>query len=124
MEYITSFRTSVQPVNTSARGFTLLEMLVVIFIILILSSTVLVSQSAFNKTIILANTAYDIGLSIRSAAAYGIGSRATTAGFSNAGYGIYFAANTPTQYLLFADTLPPASIPSACHPTPVLGTTA
>ena len=93
-------------------------MLVVLAIILVVSAIVLSSQSAFNRTLTLANTAYDIGLSIRSAETYGIGSR-TASTFSNAGYGVHLASATPGSYVLFADTYPGVTATgSVCNPTP------
>lgn len=90
-------------------------MLVVLAIIVTVTAVVITSQSAFNKTLILANTAYDVALSLRSAQTYGLGSR--TAGITaNAGYGLHFDASTPNTFTLFADTsIAPGG--SACHPT-------
>ena len=90
------------------RGFTLIELLVVFAIIAIISIVVLTSQSTFNKTLVLANTAYDIALALRSAESYGLGSRAfgTTV---NAGYGLHFESGAPGSFKFFADTSPAAS---------------
>lgn len=97
------------------RGFTLVELMVVLTIIVIITVVVLTSQSSFNKTLILANTAYDIALALRSAESYGLGSRAvgTTV---NAGYGLHFQSGTPGSFTLFADTYPSPSTSSVCHP--------
>ncbi len=89
--------------------------MVVLTIIVIITVVVLTSHSSFNKTLILANTAYDIALSLRSAETYGLGSRAvgTTV---NAGYGLHFQSGTPGSFTLFADTYPSPSVSSVCHP--------
>ncbi len=84
-----------------------MEMLVVLAIISILSLVVITGQSSFNRTLILANTAYDIGLSLRDAQTYGIASRGTSGGIFNAGYGVEFSSGSPTSFILFADTYPP-----------------
>jgi len=94
-------------------GFTLVELLVVLAIIVTITSVVLTSQSSFNKTLILANTAYDVALSLRSAATYGLGGRAIS--MSPTGYGMHFELSTPGSFTLFADTYPPPSALS-CHP--------
>ena len=99
------------------RGFTYVELLVVFGIIITISAVVFTSQSNFNKVIILANTAYDIALTIRSAETYGLGGRATNAA-ANVGYGVHFDTSNSRQYKLFADTYP--SLPSSgaftgCH---------
>jgi prepilin-type N-terminal cleavage/methylation domain-containing protein len=101
------------------RGFTLIELMVVLAIIVTITTIALMNQSSFNKTLILANTAYDIALTLRSAQSFGIGSRATTLGTANAGYGLHFQTGTPGSFILFADTnLPNAS---NCHGLPFSG---
>jgi prepilin-type N-terminal cleavage/methylation domain-containing protein len=99
MEPIHLHRTSTQPLTISA-GFTLVELLVVIAIIGVIMTIVLTSQSTFNKTLILKNTAYDIALTLRGAQTYGMNSRSYT---SNVWYGIHFVKNSKT-FQLFADT--------------------
>lgn len=96
-------------------GFTLTELLVVLAIITIITSAVLTSQSSFNKTLILANTAYDIALTIRSAETIGLGSRVTGVS-ANAGYGLSFQKARPGSFTLFSDTYPAPSTTSVCHP--------
>lgn len=98
------------------RGFTLIELMVVLAIIVVITTVVLTNQNSFNKSLILANTSYDIALTLRSAQTYGLSSRA--AGVSaNAGYGLHFQTATPGSFTLFADTYPTASTLSICHPT-------
>ena len=96
------------------RGFTLIELLVVLAIMVIITSVVLTSQSSFNKTLILANTAYDVALTLRSAETYGLGNRVAGT-VANAGYGLDFQKATPGSFTLFADTYPPPSS-TGCHP--------
>lgn len=99
----------------SVRGFTLVELMVVLAIIVTISVVVLASQSSFNKSLVLANTAYDIALTLRSAETFGLGNRAigTTA---NAGYGLEFQKASPNSFTLFADAYPSAASISSCHP--------
>ena len=52
-------------------GFTLVEMVVVLAIITVISGVVLSDQTSFNKTLVLANTAYDIALTVRSVETFG-----------------------------------------------------
>ena len=98
-----------------AKGFTLIELMVVLAIIGVIMSVVLTGQSTFNKTLILQNTAYDIALTLRNAETYGLGSRAASA-ISNSGYGVHFGIGTPGFLTLFADIYPAPSLFS-CHPT-------
>lgn len=98
------------------KGLTLVELMVVMGIIMTLASIALVSQNSFNKSLLVANTAYDIALTLRGAERYGLSTRAEGA-ISNAGYGLHFARSSPTTFTLFADLYPLASISSDCHPT-------
>lgn len=81
----------------------------VLGIIATVTSIALTSQNSFNKTLILANTAYDIALSLRSAESFGLSSRALGSQ-ANAGYGLYFNHGTPSSFLLFADISPATSL--------------
>lgn len=103
----------------TVRGFTITELLVVLAIIAVVSAVVITSQSSFNKSIVLSNTAYDIALSLRSSQSFGLGSRAREVGGAvavNAGYGLYFQSGVP-GFTLFADIIPSSSNASdSCHP--------
>ncbi|MBU0750482.1 prepilin-type N-terminal cleavage/methylation domain-containing protein [Patescibacteria group bacterium] len=89
------------------RGFTLIEMLVVLAIIVIITGIALVGQTSFNRSLILTDTAYNIGLSIREAQSYGLSTRIFS-GIQNAGYGVRFSRITPSEYITFSDILPAA----------------
>ncbi len=88
-------------------------------IITVITGMTITSQGSFNKSLILANTAYDIALSFRSAETYGIGGLVAGT-VSNAGYGLHFNSATPGSFTLFADTDP---VPAAgnCHGLPAGG---
>ncbi|MFZ2501012.1 MAG: type II secretion system protein [Minisyncoccia bacterium] len=103
-----------QPLTVSA-GFTLVELLVVLAIITSITAVVFSSQSTFNKTLILANTAYDVALSLRSVETHGIGGRAISV--YPTGYGIHLDHGAPGSFILFADVYPLPSLASVCHPT-------
>lgn len=89
------------------RGITLIELLVVLAIIVAITTVVLTSQSSFNKTLLLANTAYDIALTLRFAESLGISTLAVGA-TTNAGRGAHFQRGATSSFSLFADTYPPA----------------
>ncbi|MES2931569.1 MAG: prepilin-type N-terminal cleavage/methylation domain-containing protein [Patescibacteria group bacterium] len=89
------------------RGFTLVEMIVVLAIIIIITTIALLGQSSFNRSMVLTDTAYTIAFSVREAQSLGISSR-TFAGTQDAGYGIHFTNLAPTAYKLFADIAPAA----------------
>ena len=93
----------------------MIELLVVLAIIAVVTGIALTSQGSFNKTLVLANTAYDVGLKLRSAQTYGISTRAIGS-VANAGYGVDFNRGTPNTFTFFADsTPPPSSSVYACH---------
>lgn len=103
------------------RGFTLVEMIVVLAIIVIITTIAMLGQSSFNRSMVLTDIAYTIAFSVREAQSLGISSRAF-GGTQDAGYGIHFTNGTPTSYKLFADINPAApgdtSYPLICpgHP--------
>lgn len=88
-----------------SRGFTLVEMLVVLAIIVIVSLIAITGQGNFNRSLILTDTAYTLAFSVREAQSLGLSSRFFK-GFQNAGYGIHLTNAVPTSYSLFADTAP------------------
>lgn len=94
-------------------------MLVVLAIITILTAIILTSQSSFNRTLILDNTAYDIGLTVRSTETYGISSQ-SVGGINNIGYGLDFESSNQNAFVLFGDTYPSLGQgnQSFCHSMP------
>lgn len=110
-----------RPIHTLNAGFTLVELMVVLAIITVISAITLTSQSSFNKSLILANTAYDIALTLRSAQTYGLSSRARAgagAASPNAGYGLHFQTGLAGSFILFADTYPAVGGSPLCHTPP------
>lgn len=85
------------------RGFSLVELLVVVAIMMVLSTVVLARYKSFNSTILLRNLAYEIALSAREAQVLGIsvqGAPSASNPFSHA-YGVHFTPGT--SYTLFRD---------------------
>lgn len=91
-----------------SKGFTLIELMVVLAIIVVITSVVFTNQSTFNKTLILSNTAYDIALTLRSTQTYGLSSRAAGTA-ANVSYGIHLSNTIHNFFLVFADTAPAGS---------------
>lgn len=90
------------------RGFTLVELVVVISIMLVLTSIFLIRQQQFNSSTLLRSLAYSVGLTVRQAQLYGTSIRENVSGAFDAGnaakaYGVYFASASPSSYILFAD---------------------
>jgi prepilin-type N-terminal cleavage/methylation domain-containing protein len=87
------------------KGFTLIEMVVVIGIFGVVSAIVLFNYNQFRSNTILTNMAYEVALSVREAQIYGVsvrGSAGNSPSFSKP-YGIYIPNGETNQYLLFAD---------------------
>lgn len=89
-------------------GFTLIEMLVVIGIIVVISGIIFANNVRFGGVVQLQNLAYDIALSIRQAQVYGISvQRFQQSTTFAAAYGVHFQASSPNTFVLFGDVNTP-----------------
>jgi prepilin-type N-terminal cleavage/methylation domain-containing protein len=115
MEPSFNFFGAVPPVATTAhKGFTLVEMLVVLAIIIVITAIVITGQSTYNQTLLLTDTSYTVAYSMRQAQSLGLASRGINS-ISNAGYGVHFGGTT--GYIVFADTGPTTkSLPQSVCP--------
>ena len=93
----------------SETGFSLIEMIVSISIILIITSVVLVRQSAFTSTVLLKNLAYGVALSVREVQTAAVSVRGRN-GIFDVPYGIHFDIQKDNQYVLFRDVKPVSNI--------------
>jgi prepilin-type N-terminal cleavage/methylation domain-containing protein len=90
------------------RGFTLVELMVSIFIMGMIMTVIVANQSTYSESAGLKNTADDISLSLREAQVYGISARETAAGsqdFDKA-YGVVFnlaSSGSNASYITFID---------------------
>ncbi len=102
--------------NTN-RGFTLVELMVTIAVMLIITSISVFNYSEFNSVTVTNTLAYDMALAIRQAQQYGVSVRevggtaqdqpiTASSDFSVFGraYGIHFGQNDLTHFKLFIDT--------------------
>lgn len=92
------------------KGFSLVELIMVVAIFLVICGIILSKQSKFSSDILITNVAYQIALSIREAQVYGIGSkqRLDEGSFIKLGYGVNLKGGgsigaKATSYVFFAD---------------------
>lgn len=100
---INAFNIKKNPAKTG--GFSLLEMLTVIAIFLIFTAILIPRSARFHDGVLLTNLAYDVAITIRNTRAQALGVREVNSGDENfdAGYGVRFSLDNPSQYFRFAD---------------------
>lgn len=90
-------------------GFTLIELMVVISLMVVITGLLLFRQSKFNSSTILRALTYSAALTVRQAQLYGTSVRESinTSGGStfSSNYGVYYSSGSTANYTLFADTL-------------------
>jgi len=97
----------------ASKGFSLIELIVAVSVIVIISSVALFHQAKFSSDILISNVAYEIALAIRQAQVYGISSKghsdvsiAATEQY-RVGYGLHFTAfesgGKPDSFVTFVD---------------------
>jgi prepilin-type N-terminal cleavage/methylation domain-containing protein len=105
-------------------GFTIIELIVVIFIFGVISSLVIFNYGAFKSDVSVENLAQDVALTIRRAQVYAVSTKGTDAIFPS--YGIHFTVpgvvsltGTERAFVLFADVPPPGpKVPTDREYTP------
>ncbi|MCK5027268.1 MAG: prepilin-type N-terminal cleavage/methylation domain-containing protein [Candidatus Pacebacteria bacterium] len=86
------------------RGFTVVEIMVVIAIALVLMGALFSSQRDYEDTILLKNSAYETALFLREAQAYATGVRLLAqAGPDEGRYGVHIDLGSPTSLYLYKD---------------------
>jgi prepilin-type N-terminal cleavage/methylation domain-containing protein len=86
----------------SPAGFSLVELMITIAIIVLVTGVALVRYGSFNNAVLLKSQAYEVALDIRQAQAYGVSVSQQTSDTRSA-YGIAFDESTPNMYQLFQD---------------------
>lgn len=88
--------------NKSQAGFSLVELLVSVAILVVVSGLVFFNQSGFNNSVLIQNLAYEISLTIRQAQSYGLQSKGVDDDFEK-GFGVYFNMEEPDKLILYSD---------------------
>lgn len=86
------------------KGFTLVELVVVFFIMASVLAVVIPGYLEYSTKLELENLALDVALTIREAQGYGAGSKVSSVGVFDTPYGIHFNVNDPTHFIFFEDT--------------------
>jgi len=96
-----------KPVLSGERGFTLVELMIVVGIFTVISAVMLMNYPGFSHRISLQNLAHLIALEVRQAQVYGLSVRESSPGSEIfAPHGIYFTAADRGSFVLFVDTVP------------------
>lgn len=93
---------NVQKLNASTRGFTVVELLVTIGIVVLVTGVVMIRYSSFNSSVLLTSQGYITAFDLREAQSLAVSVRGNSSNFREE-YGIYFDMLSPNQYLLFQD---------------------
>ncbi len=78
-------------VSLGNKGFTLLELLVSIFIFIFLTTLLVVKYGNFDQSVLFTNLAYDVALTLRTAQTYGLSVQGQESNFKYP-YGVSFCA--------------------------------
>ena len=122
-------RSGKRPHKTSSRGFTLIEVMIVLVIMLIITATAVSQYLPFQSRVEYENTVLDIALNIRQFQIFGVGTKQSqTGGAFSMGYGLHLHVNgdgaKPYKIVFYEDTDNDGSYDSgdsddmACKATP------
>lgn len=85
-------------------GFTLVELIVTMTVLLIITTISLAKYPEFNQRVALKKTVQEVALVVRQAQAYGLGVKEYVPGSGiYPGYGVNFDLSEPAKFRLFAD---------------------
>jgi len=97
---IALFKKKVTPIYSS--GFTVIELMVTITIVVLVTGVIMVQYSSFNSSVLLTSQAYLTAFDVREAQSLAVSVRGQSSEFYEQ-YGLYFDMATPNMYLLFQD---------------------
>lgn len=89
--------------HAAQSGFTLIELMVTISIVVLTTGLVMIRYSSFNSSVLLNGQAYEVAFDIRETQSLAISVRGNNNEFRQE-YGMYFALEHPSRYILYQDT--------------------
>jgi type II secretory pathway pseudopilin PulG len=84
------------------QGFTVVELLVTIGIVVLVTGLIMIRYSSFNSSVLLTSQAYLLGFDVREAQSLAVSVRGNASEFHEE-YGLYFNMTSPNEYLIFQD---------------------
>lgn len=84
------------------RGFTMVELVVTMTIVVLVTGIVMINYSSFNSSVLLSSQAYLTAFDIREAQSLAVSVRGQSSEYREE-YGLYFNMANPHEYVLFQD---------------------
>ncbi len=97
------FYTNSKKTKNTQRGFSILEVLVTLFIVGMITAVLVSKYGSFNSVIVLKNQAFEIASNLREAQAYALSNK-VEGGVLREDFGLYFDITAPQEYILFRDS--------------------
>lgn len=109
MNFLQQKKAQVRNLQNFTHGFTIIELMITITIVVLVTGLVMVQYSSFNNSVLLTDQAYLTAFDIREAQSLAVSVRGQGAQFRGA-YGLYFDTSVNSKYILFQDngTIEPA----------------
>ncbi len=85
------------------KGFTLMELVIVIAIFAVITSIALFNQGSLSSNVLLTNMSYEVALAIREAQVYGIGVRNSDDMTFSGEYGAHFSIDNPMSIEVYGN---------------------
>ena len=102
MNFLQPKKMRVSHAKNYLHGFTIIELMITITIVVLVTGLVMVQYSSFNNSVLLTDQAYLTAFDIREAQSLAVSVRGQGAQFHGA-YGLYFDMSANNKYILFQD---------------------
>jgi len=97
-----NFTSANKGLSTGRQGFTLIELIVSVGIMITITTVILANYATFNKRIRLEGASQEIASVVREAQAYGVSKKITSVSGA-VSYGVNFDINYPGRVIVFSD---------------------